>query len=298
MLSVQLVSGLEYDHTSLTLHVLTPMSPSEKSRNTTKVVLILTIVSVAASAVYFYDKHRISEALPTKSKPDPKTALTELFDAPFDGETIRIATGATGGYWFEQSFSIGSVPYHVVFGKTQKLDPATGTPLDSHVQGVSVGAMTYRLDKNGWRAIGKQTEIGEIGSWGDAPEIEEAEILVLSPAQIVLLIDFGYGMGGYVDEGKVLLGFDGARWRDLGFVQTGGNNGGACDETPSASGVTIPCWSYTGSISVLPEMHDGYPDLLVERTGTQSGDERNPVLPADNAIYRFDGDKYADTTSD
>lgn len=283
------------------------MPRTDNNRNTLKTVLIVSIITAASGlAFYLYNQHNFakppqpvaSDTLRTGSKPDPKTALTELFGSAFNGESIRTASGERASPWFEQSFSIGSDQHHAVFSKTQQLDPETGAPLDSHVQGVSVGAITYRLDKDGWRLIGKQIGIGEIGSWGEAPKVEQAEILNLSPSKIAFLIDFDYGMGGYLDEGKVLFGFDGARWQNLGFVQTGGNNEGACDETPSASGVTIPCWSYTGTISVLPEIHRGYPDLLVERTGTQSGDDRHPIQPVTNAIYRFDGENYADTTAD
>ncbi|WP_404359295.1 hypothetical protein [Methylotuvimicrobium sp. KM1] len=235
------------------------------------------------------------ETISRFSKPDPSAALKELYGSEFSGESIKTESGELVGFWFEQSFAIGGLDYHVIFGKTQKIDPETGAPLDSHVQGVKVGAATYRLDSDGWRAIGMQTGIGEIGSWGEAPDIKQAEVLTLSPERIAFMLDFGYGMGGYFDDGKVLFGFDGTTWIDLGFVQTGGNNAGACDDKPLPSGIMIPCWSYTGTISVLSDIHHGYPDLLVARTGTQSGDEQHPVKPAENAVYRFDGDKYADT---
>lgn len=306
-LSVQSIFGLEYDRAKSRSINQAPMSRNDNNRTTLKTVLIASaLIAAAGLAAYLYDGRKSAEPLqqnaahrpPSMTKPEPRAALAELFGTAFDNGSIQTKSGEKASLWFEQPFSLGSDRYHVLFSKAQQLDPETGAPLDSHVQGVSVGAITYKLDAQGWRAVGKQTGIGEIGSWGEAPEIERAEILILSPSRIALLIDFGYGMGGYFDEGKVLFGFDGTHWHDLGFVQTGGNNEGACDETPSASGVTIPCWSYTGTISVRPEMHRGYPDVLVERTGTQSGDDRSPVRPATNAVYRFDGEKYADTTAD
>ncbi|GAB4257251.1 MAG: hypothetical protein Kow0065_06470 [Methylomicrobium sp.] len=280
------------------------MRDQDKKNSTIKIITITaSILAVTGLTAYLSiprqstepPKSSIADSIDSASTPDTKKALAVLFGNEFKNGSIKTADNESATYWFEQTFSIGSQRYHVVFAQVQQLDIETGTPLDSHVQGVGVAAITYHSEPDGWHAIGQQTHIGEIGSWGKAPEVTQAEILTLSESQIALLIDFGYGMGGYFDEGKVLFGFDGSRWRDLGFVQTGSNNAGACDETPSTSGVTIPCWSYTGAISVLPEMHDGYPDLLIKRTGTKSGNDRNPVEPAGNAVYRFDGERYADT---
>lgn len=276
-----------------------------KSRKTLFIGLIAALAGIGL-AVYFSIGREVVDPEPETapetirrfSKPDSSVALKELFGIESSGGTSNIESGEQVGFWFEQGFAIGDRDYHVIFGKAQKIDPETGAPLDSHVQGVKVGAATYRLDSDGWRVIGKQTGIGEIGSWGEAPDIKQAEILTLSPQRIAFMLDFGYGMGGYFDDGKVLFGFDGTTWADLGFVQTGGNNAGACDDEPLPSGITIPCWSYTGTISVLSDIHHGYPDLLVARTGTQSGDEQHPINSAEDAVYRFDGDKYADTGND
>lgn len=265
-----------------------------KPGKTLLIGLITTLAGIGLTVYFFMGREAVSpeqeastETLRRFSKPDASAALQELYGSEFSGELI--------GFWFEQSFAIGGRDYHVIFGKAQKIDPETGAALDSHVQGVKVGAATYRLDRDGWRAIGRQKGIGEIGSWGEAPDIEKAEILTLSPERIAFMLDFSYGMGGYSDEGKVLFGFDGTTWVDLGFVQTGGNNAGACDDLPLPSGITIPCWAYTGTLSVLSDLHHGYPDLLVTRTGTQSGDEQHRVQTVENAVYRFEGDKYADT---
>gem|GEM_PF-1181123 len=273
-----------------------------KSRKTLFIGLVATLAGIGLAVYFSMDREAVGPEQETAtetsrrfSKPDASAALQELYGSEFSGESIKTESGELAGFWFEQGFSIGDRDYHVIFGKAQKIDPETGTPLDSHVQGVKVGAATYRLDSDGWRAIGMQTGIGEIGSWGEAPDIKQAKTLTLSPKRIAFMLDFGYGMGGYFDNGKVLFGFDGTTWVDLGFVQTGGNNAGACDDEPLPSGITIPCWSYTGVISVLSDIHHGYPDLLVARTGTQSGDEQHPINSAENAVYRFDGDKYADT---
>ncbi len=267
--------------------------------------LITTLAGIGLAVYFFIDREVFDpaqevapETISRFSKPDPSAALKGLFGSEFSGEPIKTKSGERVGFWFEQSFAIDGHDYHVIFSKGQKLDAETGAPLDSHVQGVKVGAVTYRLDSDGWRAIGKQTGIGEIGSWGEAPDIKQAEILILSPERIAFMLDFGYGMGGYFDDGKVLFGFDGTSWVDLGFVQTGGNNAGACDDEPLPSGITIPCWAYTGDISVLADIHRGYPDLLVTRTGTRSGDEQHPVKAVENTVYRFDGNKYADTGSE
>lgn len=276
-----------------------------KFRKTLFIGLIAALAGIGLAVYFSMDREAVApdqEAAPETirrlSKPTPSGALQELYGSEFSGESIKTESGELAGFWFEQSFAIGDRDYHVIFGKAQKIDPETGAPLDSHVQGVKVGAATYRLDSDGWRAIGMQTGIGEIGSWGEAPDIKLAEILTLSSKRIAFMLDFGYGMGGYFDDGKVLFGFDGTTWVDLGFVQTGGNNAGACDDKPLLSGITIHCWAYTGTISVLSDIHLGYPDLLVTRTGTRSGDEQHPIKPAEDAVFRFDGDKYADTGSD
>jgi hypothetical protein len=276
------------------------------------IALLTTAVLVTAGLSYYFSTSQetgtVPEQIPVDTakksvkKPDVATALTDLFGISGPGGSVKTAPDALTGLWFEQSFSVDNRQYHVVFTKTQTVDPEKNAPFDSHVQGVIVGAATYVLKDEAWQLVGKQKEIGEIGSWGDAPEVKNAAILTLSPSQIAFMIDFGYGMGGFFEEGKVLFGFSNDTWQDLGFIQTGSNNSGSCDdteqETEPDSPLMGPCWGYTGSITAVPETHNNFPDLLIVKQGTEITEQQKLPVPAKNSTYIFDGQKYADATEE
>lgn len=257
------------------------------------------IISIAVS-VFFYsrqdgqDSAFLSQNL--SAVPDHTAALSELFGITDSGGKVRISANELSSIWFGQSFSLGDDELHVIFTKTQEVDPQSGAIVKAHAQGVKVGAITYKLVDGQWQVVSRQPKFGDFGEWGDVPEVKQAEILQLSPENIAFMIDAGAGMGGFFESGKALFVYSKNSWRDLGYIQTDANNSGACDEAPSDEGGSMPCWSYTGTISIVPGENAEYPDLLVIRTGTESGENGVSIVPAKNVTYVFNGEKYVDAS--
>ncbi|MEF3076663.1 hypothetical protein V2P20_16660 [Methylobacter sp. Wu1] len=257
------------------------------------------IISIAVS-VFFYsrqdgqDSAFLSQNL--SAVPDHTAALSELFGIPDSGGKVRISANELSSIWFEQSFSLGNDEFHVIFTKTQEIDPQSGAIVKAHAQGVKVGAITYKRIDSQWQAVSKQPKFGDFGEWGDVPEVKQAEILQLSPENIAFMLDAGGGMGGFFESGKALFAYSKNSWRDLGYVQTDADNSGACDEAPSDEGGSMPCWRYTGTISIVPGENAEYPDLLITRTGTESGENGVSIVPAKNVTYVFNGEKYVDAS--
>jgi len=261
------------------------------------------IISIAASAFFYSREGAQNSAFFSQNlsaTPDHTTALKELFGVTDPSGKVRISANELSSIWFEQSFNVGTDTLHVIFTKTQEVDPQTGAVIDAHAQGVKVGAITYKQVDDDWQVISKQAKFGDFGEWGDAPAVAQAEMLQLSPDNIAFMIETGGGMGGFFESGKALFAYSKNGWRDLGYVQTDADNSGACDESAEQAsfdgGGSIPCWSYTGTISTVPGKNAEYPDLLVTRTGTESGEDGVSIKPAKNVTYIFNGEKYVDSS--
>lgn len=271
-----------------------------------KLIAILAgvlIITIAISVFFYIEESKKNSGFLLKNhsgKPDHITALKDLFGAADPSGKARVSANELSSIWFEQSFKLGSDDFYVVFAKTQEVDPQTGAIVEAHAQGVKVGAVTYKQTDGRWQVVSKQPKFGDFGEWGDASEVKQAEVLQLSPDNIAFMIDTGAGMGGFFESGKALFAFSKNNWRDLGYVQTDADNSGICDEASerasSAEGGSIPCWSYTGAISTVSGQNTEYPDLLVTRTGTESGENGVSIMPAKNVIYIFNGEKYIDAS--
>lgn len=211
-------------------------------------------------------------------------ALKELYGVTDPSGKVKSASNKQSSIWFEQSFKDGNDNLHVVFIKTQSLDEQ-GEIDGCHGCSAEIGAVTYKQANDNWQLISKQQKITEIGSYGDAPAITQAEILQLSSDKIAFLIEDGYSNQGQTDSGKDLLVFSKNNWRDIGVVITDSDDSGNCEE-----GDVKHCFSYEGKISVISGNKE-YPDLLVTKTGTEKNGKGN-VIPAKNSVYVFNGNSY------
>jgi hypothetical protein len=231
-----------------------------------------------------------SKALPF---PSNETALKELFGVSDPSGKVKTAPDKLTNFWFEHSIKVGTNNLHVKFFATQSLDES-GQPVDAHASGVDVGAITYKQNSNQWEVVSKQPQFGAAGSWGKVDEVKP-EVLQLSPNSLAVMLDASGGMGGWFDEGKTIFVFAQNSWHDVGYVQTGGDNSGTCDENEPPEGIKDgagPCYSYKGAISVVNGSTSEYPDLLVTRTGTESKEHRGALIPAKNVTYIFKDGKY------
>ncbi len=207
--------------------------------------------------------------------------------AQLDG--TRVATP-----WLSQQVNDGRSELFVLFAKVQSLE-GNGQPENCHACAPEVDAITYVRQPDGWTRESIVRDILQIGAWGQAPDIQTAEVLSLSPGHIALAIPTGFSNQGYTDEGVVLLGHAENSWAALGYLVTGGDNDGACakpeDKEQFGSG---PCYSYTSTY--VPRLGTGqpYPDIIVTHTGTRRDPDGSDgaLLRDGQVIYAFNGTQY------
>lgn len=202
-------------------------------------------------------------------------ALQELFGITDASGKIKTEKDKLSSVWFEQSFKHSRDNIHVVFMKT--------TFDGGHSDGAKISAITYNNIAGKLTFLSKQKNFSEIGSFGVAPEIGQADFFELTPDKPVFLVADHFQQMGYEITSKKLFLFSKNNWVDLGFIIDEANNNAAnVDEKEN--------FSYQGKISAIKSDKD-YPDLLVTKTGTEHDDKFN-VIPAKNDVYVFNGKKY------
>lgn len=195
-----------------------------------------------------------------------------------------------GSVWFRQSFKHGGNDFHVAFVKLRQIDERTGTPFESHAAGVLVSAITYKKVGSDWEIVSRQTSpFTEAGTWGDATAPEKIGQLELDKTNTALLIPTYESGQGTTYEGEQVIAFNGENWASHGTVNTSGNNAGNCDD---AIPEVPACWSYTGTIHVVPSANTQMPDLLVVRTGTDYAGYDSKPKPAENVLYKHKNGAY------
>lgn len=288
------------------------MSDVESSKRPVVIGLAITLLIAAlAGAGYFYQQQKTVDNNQTPPPKKPASApavdaiktptaaevLTELFAVKATSEKVANAADQLSSFWFAQSFQQANDKYHAVFIKTQSIDPETKAVLDSHVDGANISVVVYKQDNGQWQLFSKQINVGNFGSWGDVPDIKQVPTLQLSADNLAFLIDSGSTGQGYTDEGKGLLVFNPKLkiWKDLGFVQTGGDNAGACDDNPQpADSLLSACWAFTGEITLTKSgKNPDFPDLLIKHKGTTS-DDNNKIIPVSDRLYVFNGEQYVE----
>lgn len=286
------------------------MSDSNPPKRPVLIALLVTsLIAALAVAGYFYQQHKIANSHTPPSKklapiavnaiktPTAAEVLTDLFGIKTTSKQVTNAADQLSGPWFEQSFAQNNNKFHAVFIKTQSIDPDTKAVLDSHADAANISAVVYKRVGEQWQLFSKQTNIGSFGSWGDVPETKNVPTLQLSPDNLVFLIEGGSSGQGYTDIGKGLFSYNikTKTWKDLGFVQTGADNAGACDDSPQPKdSVLSACWKFTGEITLTKSgKNPEYPDLLVIEKGTTS-DDNNKIIPVSNRLYIFNGEQYVE----
>jgi hypothetical protein len=287
------------------------MTETNASKRPLFILLAVTLTMAAAGGVgyYIYQQQtpppqtatpvvkKTNTAINTIKTPPVAEALTTLFGVKTSSNQVANEPDQLSSLWFEQSFSHADKSFHAVFIKTQSLDSETKEVIDSHAAAVNVSIVIYQLINNQWQLFSKQLNVGEFGSWGDVPGLEKAQILQLSSDNLAFLIDSGFSGQGYTEEGKGLFSFNfnNKTWKNLGFVQTGGDNEGTCSDHPAPDESFIhACWSFSGEITLAKTgKNPDYPDLLVKRRGTTS-DDNNKIIPARDQLYTFNGEQYVE----
>jgi hypothetical protein len=293
------------------------MSDAPKSKRFAAIGLSITAfiaTLIGAGAGYYFQQKKTAEVseIPVSAKkvasvintiktPEISEVLTTLFEVKTTSDKVANAKDQLSSLWFSQSFKQNKEEFHAVFIKTQSIDAENNEVVDSHATAANISVVVYKLVDKQWQLFSKQINVGSFGSWGDAPAIENATTLQLSPNNIAFLIDSGFSGQGYTEEGKGLFSFNPKTktWKDLGFVQTGGDNGGACDDEPKPKDDLLSaCWEFTGEISLSKTgKNPDYPDLVVKHKGTTSSDN-NKILPVRDRRYVFNGEQYIATDAE
>ena len=278
------------------------MSHSSSYRTLGFIVSIISLSSLVVMGVYFSTKedsnHQTISQLPLPKKieiityPNIDDALATLFTSlKVKDNKVKIDKDTLASFWFAQSFNDGINKYHTIFIKNQMVDESNEV-YGSHADAPIISSVVYKLIENKWVLASKQENIGLFGSWGDSPEIKEAEILALAKGNIALLLDISYSGQGYTKSGKTIFAYHQDNWAQLGYLQTAGDNSGVCDNEAEDDELLSACWKFKGKIS-LAEDNDGsdYPDVIVNRTGTMGG-ENGQIIPVKNSLYTFNGEEY------
>jgi hypothetical protein len=287
-------------------------------------ILILSAVSfitTLAIAGYFYQQQKTVVSNTATITPLPKkitpvtpqavnhainlptaaNALSDLFAVKTSADKVNNAPDQLSSLWFEQSFSQDKQQFHAVFIKTQSIDPESKAISESHADGANISVVVYQLLDKKWQFFSKQINVGTLGSWGDVPKTTSVKTLQLSPDNIAFLFETGSTGQGYSETGKGLFSYNVAnkQWKDLGFIQTGGDNAGACDDSPQpADSLLSACWQFSGEITLTKAgQNPAYPDLLVKQKGTTS-DDNNKIVPISDHLYVFNGEQYVEAEAE
>lgn len=215
--------------------------------------------------------------------PKSTRAIKDLFGISASDGQFKTGKTAMTSIWFEQSFQHGNDSLHVVFLKTQSLDERG--EVDGHrASAPLISAASYKKANNDWLLISKQINFTTIGQFGEAPEINQAEVERIHSDKSVFLVNSGYSAMGYSEEGKVLLIFENNSWKDAGFILTSSDNSGTCGLDLS------PCYHFDGNMSFSSDKKD-FPDIYVTKAGSEL-DNQQKIIVAGTDTYVFDGNKY------
>jgi hypothetical protein len=202
-------------------------------------------------------------------------AFSDLFGVQAAGGSVVTGTGEHTVLWHQQGFTLAGEPAQVLFTETQ---------FDAPAEAPSISAATYRLADGQWKLAGASKDFTRTGAWGKLPQPRgPLQVLQFPSGTVAFLVDASSGERGYTQSGKGIWAFANGEWRDLGFVQTGGDNAAAAQARGER-------YHFSGVISMAAGTRT-WPDLLVARSGTIR-DERDRVVPATDTRYVFTGKGY------
>ena len=226
-----------------------------------------------------------SVAVQQAAAPDGVRAITDIFGTAPQAGALATANSLTKP-WYAQTLARGQEQLHIVFSATQELDPATRKPVDAHAQAPAISAAVYRLQGNDWQLESTAKAFAQFGAWGEAGKLDRRADVVTFPSGVLgLLLDTSESGQGYTEVGKRVWAYSNREWRDLGLVQTGGDNDGAAVDDKDR-------YEFKGTVSVLPGV-EPFPDLRVARTGTNR-DDSGKIGPAKDTAFHYNGKEYVE----
>lgn len=225
-----------------------------------------------------------AEKLPAHGKvatlQDTDRALRDLKAAmatPKDGS--RWDAAFWGSYDFEQDDA-----YRVFFFALNHI-AADGSWDRCIMCGAVLAAVTYRKNGESWEIATKDLAIAEIGSHGRLPPADDVFGSVLGTAPVMVFAERATDRG-YSVVNAHFVAYRGG-WKSFGRVMTSDGNANSTECTQRQR-----CYSWKGEIRILASESNGYPELTVERHGTQLDAVSGVSEPANVVRYQFTGVEY------
>jgi len=236
--------------------------------------------------------------------PSPSSVLYFIYQKDGDGAlSYEVENGSWTTYWYGYRFELDGKQYYTGFAydtpfkfskAEQESDPAPETK-------ATITQSTFVLTAPGtespWTFQGSDRDVGEFGAYEKGNEIDktrEPQSYRTPGGNLVLAIPTWYLATGVQVNSFDLFVFnphelkiDDQRWRYLGNVVTGTDNGAACDEE---DGGKITCFKSSGALTFVPQEGSDLPLLRIARSGTEiaSPGKTRTLSPADNTEYRYD----------
>lgn len=244
--------------------------------NLTKLCAAIYILFILVSSV-------AADNQKSPSPPSHLTVLKDLFgvDNLDSSGAVKTAENESTSVWFEQAFKYGQDNLYVFFISTKYEDTCVACG------GGSFGAITYKQINGQWQIVSKQFKLGSAGRMGFLPDLEHVNKIEFATNKVGLFIHVtGEAGQGNEYSGAFLYVFYNNQWNDLGYLDTGFNDFGSCDD------VSRPCSGVKGKLSIVNKKDSEYPDLIVTLSQIDAKEIPLKDLPNKNARYLFNGQKY------
>lgn len=218
--------------------------------------------------------------------PKPPAVIEAIFQDPGDGSaSYPVGNGSWATFWFGHAYQVDGKRYYTGFVEQSPDHLGPGAPEDdppSAKATLTQATFVLRDSSAGWKFVGAQRSIGEVGGRGHADAVDASREPLMQPiARRRLLVavptDAAIEQGTVQKNYELLLRTPDGAWSHVGTVNAGHDDSAGCDE-----GRAFPCTATTGRIS----FGSGGGDMPAIRVALQ------PVAPqapaAQVLTYQFD----------
>lgn len=203
--------------------------------------------------------------------------------------------------WFQQDINEGKSNYKAIFFATK----GSGC----HACQAMISVVTFLVNDGSADLTSAQPDFAQMGAWGNVEDLDKAIYLWKIKPGInsvmmersdngeLLYIPESDGGQGITDHALSILNFRPlSGWRYVGFVPTGEDNSGTCDETGNIqdNAAAQPCYQWSGQLAVMPTNEHGLPIILIKANGTTYDLSASTlkIVKAPDLTFSFNGEKY------
>ncbi len=223
--------------------------------------------------------------------PSAAAVLAAIYgDEGGSSDSQTLADGREAAFWYGYRYRSGGRDRYTAFAAAAKPNES-GFPAPD--EQVALARISYSLDNGAWRADAAQTDVGEFGALGRAPEVDAARApLAFDTAadRALLGVPTAFFATGATISGYALFAFEAkdGRWRYLGDVKTSEDHSANCADGPSTPNTA--CVRNTGTLRLDATADGAMPAIVVTRTGSARGDDGaiRALTERDAIVYRYD----------